>query len=458
MSTINRFFKKYLWTSVFILVLFCVINIVFGIGFLSAMRAHTIDSDKEIAKIAEGIGSNDSGQIFVEEASLRLLADKNSWAMILDDAGAVIWNYHLPDHLPLKYSVSDVAGFSRWYLEDYPVLVQQLDCGLLVVGYQPDDIFGVSMVKLYYVTDSGFIRVAVIGGVLLILVNIVFVIFLFWRNTRKVEKAVAPILHGIGELSHGNPVNLPENGELANINMELNHASSYIVKKDRARAEWINGISHDVRTPLSMIMGYAGEIEDDACVPYRNRQQAGIIRRQADKIKNLVTDLNLVSKLEYSMQPLRKEKVDLPELGRQVITDFLNNGLESKYELDYDIRLSSDMNATIEGDTALLQRMLTNLLQNSISHNPEGCHIRISLQRVEDEWMYEISDDGVGVSDEKIAELNSKVSDSAADYMENGEAAHGYGRKLVRYIVEAHKGRILYKNNVPQGLCVEIYL
>ncbi|MGN0350072.1 MAG: sensor histidine kinase [Roseburia sp.] len=457
MNTINKFFKKYLWKSILILILFLVLNLVFGIGFLTAMKNHTIDAEKEVSKIAEGIRQNDLKQISIDENTRALLSEKDSWAMILDEGGNVVWDYHMPKDIPQYYSVSDVAKFSRWYLEDYPVLVQELSFGLLVVGYQPDNILGSSMIKLHYVTDSGFIKVVFIGGILLVLVNIVVVVLLFWNNTRKVEKEIVPILCGIEEISHGGAVSLPEKGELANINIELNHASQYIMKKDKARADWINGISHDLRTPLSMIMGYAGEIEEDELIFFETRKQAGIIRSQAEKIKKLIADLNLVSKLEYSMQPLRIESVDLMELGRQVVVEFLNDGLEEKYEIDYDISEILQEPLLIEGDAFLLKRMLANLIQNSISHNPQGCHIVLAIRDTGKEWEYSVSDNGIGVQQEKIEQLNRGVI-SGEDYLDNGETSHGYGLKLVRHIVEAHRGRIFFKSNVPQGLCVEIFL
>ena len=107
--------------------------------------------------------------------------------MVLQQDGEIIWDYALPDELQKKYSVSDVARFSRWYLQDYPVLTDAMPYGLLVIGYQPDLVFGVSMTKLYYVTDAGFVRAAIAGAVLLMVMNILLVVFLFWNNTRKVE-------------------------------------------------------------------------------------------------------------------------------------------------------------------------------------------------------------------------------------------------------------------------------
>lgn len=229
------------------------------------------------------------------------------------------------------------------------------------------------------------------------------------------------------------------------------------MKKEKSRADWINGISHDVRTPLSMIMGYASEMEEDNQIASKTREQAGIIRGQAEKIKRLITDLNLVSKLEHSMQPLRKENFDLLELGRQVISDFLNNGLDEKYEIDYDISTVSKDILYMEGDKYLLRRMLENLIQNSISHNPDGCHITLSIQDTEDKYSLTVSDDGRGVSRERLEQLNQGVVPDG-DYMENGEAAHGYGLKLVRQIVEAHQGKIIFRESVPHGFCVEISL
>lgn len=460
MNAINKFFRKYLWISILILVLFIVINLVGGICFLTVVKTHTIDADKEISQIAQGISQNDYNQIVIEENAEKLLAEKEAWAMILDEMGKVIWDYNMPDKLPKQYTVSDVASFSRWYLEDYPVLVQELPFGLLVVGYPPDNILGISMIKLYYVTDSGFIRAAVIGGILLLLTNILLVVWLFWNHTRKIEKEITPILHGIEEMSQGRSTVLQEKGELADINAELNLASQYIQKKDKARAEWINGISHDVRTPLSMIMGYAGEMEEDMRNASDVRKQAGIIRSQAEKIKQLITDLNLASKLEYSMQPLKKEKVDLLELGRQVISDFLNAGIADKYEIDYDISAVSQDVLFMEGDAFLLKRMLTNLIQNSISHNPAGCHIVVSVRVTDKGCVYCVSDNGVGVSKEELERLHTlnKENSSDKDYEDSGETAHGYGLKLVSQIVEAHKGKLVFQSNIPQGLRVEIFL
>ena len=95
------------------------------------------------------------------------------------------------------------------------------------------------------------------------------------------------------------------------------------MQKDNTRAEWIRGVSHDIRTPLSMVLGYASELEDDDTLPTDARQQAGMIRRQGERLRSLVEDLNLTTKLEYALQPIRRETVDLAEIGRQAVSEVL---------------------------------------------------------------------------------------------------------------------------------------
>src|SRR5699024_5099870 len=133
----------------------------------------------------------------------------------------------------------------------------------------------------------------------------------------------------------GKAQHLDENGELAEINAGLNRAAAYMHQKDNTRAEWIRGVSHDIRTPLSMVLGYASELEDDALLPQEARKQAGIIRRESEKMKRLIDDLNLTTKLEYALQPVHRKEVDWVELNRQTISEFLNNGLDGRYEITF---------------------------------------------------------------------------------------------------------------------------
>ena len=122
----------------------------------------------------------------------------------------------------------DVAKFSRWYLGDYPVYVREHPQGLLVVGGEKG-----SQVKYSFSVTEGYVKNLFTGVIAAFLINVIVVVLLIWKNTRHVEKAVTPILRGIETVSSGQPINLPEKGELAEINRHLNKAGSFMIKKDR---------------------------------------------------------------------------------------------------------------------------------------------------------------------------------------------------------------------------------
>ena len=253
----------------------------------------------------------------------------------------------------------------------------------------------------------------------------------------------------IKTLSTGKPVDLSIRGELSEIADSVNQASQVLSRQNQARANWISGVSHDIRTPLSMIMGYAQRIAGDHGASGNIQQEAEIIRVQSAKIKDLVQDLNLVSQLEYEMQPLHKEPVRLSKLLRSYAADLLNAGIPEKYSVEMEISKDAET-AVIECDVRLVSRAINNLVQNSIHHNPQGCHISLSLDCSSKSVSITVADNGVGLSAEKLRELEEKPH-----YMESTDERldlrHGLGLLLVRQIAVAHGGEFKIENTAAQG-------
>ena len=443
MKPVERFFRKYFLSMVSIIALFLLLNVVlfFSVQIWAWQTSETLDLS--ISEIRDSITLDGTGHLTAAGELAEMLEKNHAWAMVLDDTGTVIFQSQLPEELPRRYTTADVAKFSRWYLGDYPVYVQEHPQGLLVVGGEKG-----SQAKYYFSVNESYVRKLLVGLAAVFLTNIIVVVLLIWKNTRHIEKAVTPILRGIETVSSGQPINLPEKGELAEINRQLNKAGAFIAKKDSARADWISGVSHDVRTPLSVILGFAGQLEDNQTLPASAREQASYIRKQGERLRSLISDLNLTSKLEYSMQPLRMEKVYLVELARQVVCEFLDGGLEARYQIVFDSSQESET-ASVMGDEALLKRALYNLIQNSVIHNPKGCVISVSVARNETGITVMVSDDGIGVSTEKLEKLRATTN-----HLENTDERlnlrHGLGVLLVRQIVEAHHG-IMEIESAPQN-------
>lgn len=451
MNAVQRFFRRYILSTVGIVLLFFAVNIALLFVIIIAGGMSGADTSFSVRDFSDHVVLQD-GKWVADDTALSMLQEQSAWAMLLNEDGDVIWQQGLPEKLPRSYTSTEVASFSRWYLEDYPVKIwTRADGKLMVVGYQPG-----TLVKYYFSLEWPYMGVLLGGIAAVFIINLLLIIFLILRNTRKVEKAMTPILQGIQNLSHGKALHLEEQGELAEINAGLNRAAGYMKKKDNTRAEWIRGVSHDIRTPLSMVLGYASELEDDCALLLNARKQAGIIRRESEKMKRLIDDLNLTTKLEYALQPVHFQDVDWVETSRQAVSEVLNSGLDSRYEIVF-AEMQPGRSIHLLGDDGLLRRMLDNLIRNSITHNPHGCRISVSVGEENGRCLCTVSDDGIGIEPERLNVLN-RGDDITSTQGSDEKNEHGLGLKLVMQIVKAHRGTVSFSGSTPHGLEVRISL
>jgi len=271
----------------------------------------------------------------------------------------------------------------------------------------------------------------------------------YYFSKHRIIHNTEPIVSAVETLANGKPVSLHISGELSEIARSVNKASSILNRQNEARANWIRGVSHDIRTPLSMIMGYAGRIAESEAVSKSIREQAEIVRKQSVKIKELAQDLNLVLQLEYEMQPLHKEMVRLSKLLRSYVADLLNTGISDSYNIEIEIAPDAE-SAVLECDARLILRAVNNLVQNSMKHNPQGCEIRLSLTVSKKQLILSVTDNGTGLSAEKLQKLEEKPH-----YMESTDERldlrHGLGLLIVQQVAIAHNGNFKLTNVFPKG-------
>ena len=442
MKAFGKYISKYLLSFFAFALVLLFVNILAFASTFSGIVSKEYGSASP-ANMLEAVAADLAASGISEERSQEL--ERNHiWAMLLNADGKCDWALFLPEEIPTQYTIQDVAVFSKGYLQDYPVFVRNMEDGLLVLGYPKD-----SFMKLtgnYFPVRAIRLFPLFVTGILAIDILLLFLVYYF--SKRKISKNTEPIMASIKTLSTSKPVALSIQGELSEIANSVNQASQVLSRQNQARANWISGVSHDIRTPLSMIMGYAGRIASDRLASGDIQQEAEIIRAQSAKIKDLVQDLNLVSQLEYEMQPLHKEPVRLSKLLRSYAADLLNAGILERYSLEMKISKDAET-AVIECDARLISRAINNLVQNSINHNPQGCTISLGLIRSDTAIFFTVADNGVGLSAEKLRELEEKPH-----YMESTDERldlrHGLGLLLVRQIVEAH-GRTMEIESAPQS-------
>ena len=389
------------------------------------------------------------------------LKEENAWAFLIDnDTRQVVWRTdHLPDNIPMQYTLPDIAELTRGYIDGYPTFTGEAQNGLLVLGYPKDRFWKHTRASW----DYGFIADLPRNTMLLLAVNVVFIFLIYAAVDARLLRSIRPITNGIQDLSRGSPVCLKERGILSELAEKINKTSKILQmqarqlrKKETARANWVAGVSHDIRTPLSMIMGYAGQLENSENLSEIERKKAAVIVKQSSRMKDLINDLNLASKLEYDMQPLTMKQENAVAIVRQVIVDFINTNIDDKFPIEW--KTADTLSACyINADKDLLKRAISNLIQNSINHNENGCVIYASIDDDNNTCKICIEDNGKGASDEQIDRLNNAPHYMICD-TNTAEQRHGLGLLIVKQIIKGHNGDILIDHSEYGGFKVVLII
>lgn len=403
------------------------------------------------SEIADSMVETAEGLAFGAERTPQEWMNGYEWAMVLDDVGNIRWSYGLPQDLNHAYTPGDIAKFSRWYLADYPVFCWTEPYGLFVIGLPKGSLWKYS---IYSSPDFALsmVRVLPAAALGLLLLGLALCFWLSWRGAKRLET----VANGLDALAQGQTVRLPTDGFAGELAEKLNQTGAQLQAKnemlsrrDNARTQWIAGVSHDVRTPLALILGWAEQLEQDALLPDSSRQKAAGIRTQCEKLRTLIDDLNLTSKLEYGAQPLRRKDLRAGPLFRQLVAQFCESPLAERCGITLEQEEPAEQ-TVLSVDEALLARLLENLLNNSVRHNPKPVNITVYTRRAGERFCLTVADDGIGYPAAVLAALN------AVEPAEN--APHILGLYVVQQIAAAHGGRAVFGQNPPHGAKAVVYL
>lgn len=469
MKNILRLIRRFIGLMILSFLLLLLLNMIL-IYMIASDQVSNASPWKTAQEAADAIHATEDGYSMSAE-TLSALGSQGIWGILIDNGTLeVIWQTKdLPDSVPLSFTASDIASFTRGYLSDYPTFPCSGKYGLMVLGY-PKTSFWKHMWPSW---DYQFISRIPYFFLGICALNLAAVFLIYVTANARLLSSVRPITNGIQALPTQEAVHVREKGLLSDIANCINRTSEILQaqkyqlqKKETARADWIAGVSHDIRTPLSMVMGYADQLKNDDALPERAREKASIILRQSKRIRDLVSDLNLSSRLEYNMQPLHLKEENAVAVLRQAVTDFINDDIDHKHPIKW-LTEETFLNCPVMADAALLMRAVSNLIQNCIRHNENGCTIFVSIRQDGGNCLIRIEDDGIGASKEKLQELNaspgpnvgfSKDTTGKTDKTDEWDGRHGLGLLLVKQIISSHGGSVLIGQSGFGGFAVTIRL
>ena len=459
MKSIPKLIRRFVLILLLSIFLFLVLNM----GFLIAYTmGHSANGSPWTAAqdAAEAMAVTEEGYTLPEEMQEEL-ESKNIWAVYIDNTTLkALWHSdNLPDTVPLEYTASEIASLTRGYIDDCPAFTGTGEEGLMILGY-PQKSFWKHMYPSwdYQMIESAPMTVLMVFGG-----NILLVLLIYIGANSGLLRSVRPIVEGIRKLPEGEPVSIKEKGILSELAFHLNKTSEMLQsqkyqlrKKDAARANWIAGVSHDIRTPLSMVMGYAAQLEASEYLREEDRKKASAIVRQSRRMKNLINDLNLASKMEYNMQPIVREEINAVALVRQVAVDFINMDVDGRYPIEWETDEELIV-CRICADKELIKRAVSNLIQNSMNHNEDGCTVHVAVEEINGYCVISVEDDGAGASEEEIERLNHAPHYMVCD-TNTREQRHGLGLLIVKQIAESHGGKAEITRSGYGGFGVKIML
>ena len=325
------------------------------------------------------------------------------------------------------------------------ITYQNQNCYLILVCHMNSVSDAVEVLKIQLITTA--VIVLIISG------------FLSWIISGKISEPVTKMSKVAKRWAGGeDSLEFERCGysEIDGLADSLNYAKSEISKSNKLQRDLLANVSHDLKTPLTMIKAYAEMIRDiSGDVKAKRDKHTNVIIEEADRLTLLVNDILSLSRLQSSVDVLEKTTFNLSELTENVLYRFETVVKEQGYTIIKDI----EPDLYINGDEKKIEEVIYNLIGNSINYTGEDKTVQVYLKKSGYSAVMEVLDSGKGMDSEQINTIWEK-------YYRVSETHHravkgtGLGLSIVKTILESHglKFGVLSKPNVGSNFYVEFTL
>lgn len=304
-------------------------------------------------------------------------------------------------------------------------------------------------------------RVVLIGAIVAVVIAFTVAYFL----SRSITFPISRMQEAAQRIAKGDfsrKVNIKSKDELGELAKSLNLMAAELQQKmenlkqmDRIRTDFVANVSHELKTPLTLIKGYIETLEDRAINDKEKAQKfISIIKEHAKRLENIIEDLLSLSELELSKDILNRTEFDLKKLIDEIILSF-GYALDAKRQM-LSINQEGD-NFRLKADRDKIEQVIVNLVDNAIKYTNEAGRINISLVEQPNEVAFTVRDNGIGIPKEDIDRVFERFYrvDKARSRELGGT---GLGLGIAKYIVLAHKGSISIESEIKKGTKIIVRL
>ena len=258
-----------------------------------------------------------------------------------------------------------------------------------------------------------------------------------------VMTSVATQIVNADDLQRRIPVAGIPDDEVGKLIFAFNNTLSRLETEFNNQRQFMADISHDLRTPLTVIKGNVGLMRR---MNMMDEESMASIDMEVDRLVRLVSDLLLHFKMESGTMPLQLDMIWLDELLLDVV-----NQIHIMGDQRVKLKVEEIDHVNILGDTDRLKRVFINLLDNSVKYTPADGEVRIRLRKESGEAIIEIEDTGPGIAKDDIQHVFNRFYRGEKSRKRSKETGFGLGLSIAYYIVQAHNGEISVRNKTNES-------
>jgi signal transduction histidine kinase len=285
----------------------------------------------------------------------------------------------------------------------------------------------------------------VLASTISITISGLFTYYLSKRNTAPIREMNRVALH-IAKGQFDQRVKIKTHDELGQLGETFNYMAQELAGLDQMRKDFVANVSHDLRSPLTSIHGFATALLDDTIPSERNHHYFTIMKEQTERMIKLVNDLLDMARIEAGQLEIRPVICNLSELVRQVAARMEPEFVKKQVNLELISDEVQDINVIADPDR--IDQVIVNLIQNAVQFSSPGSPVKVILKK-EVKAMVCIRDYGPGIRQEDIESIWERFY--KADKARTKKAGTGLGLSIVKHILDLHQTDIQVESKVGRG-------
>lgn len=423
---------------------------------------------------SRNVYQDQTGTLLLPESIKAVVQQHAAWIQLIDHHGQELAAYNKPKQAPDQYTVQDLVLRTR-YSNSYSSRVSvhfEPETGrtwLVHMPYASTTPDGKPILTEAALLLGGF---AILSAIILCILGLMAL----WYGRRF----GTPILHVMDWLQllaegsyrepadrKGQPRSRNRTGKLKrryrlyedvltalhNLTITLQQNENMRNELDQKREEWIAGISHDLKTPISSIMGYAHLLsaEQYEWTQAEVKQFAKVMKQKTNYLDQLINDLNMTFRLKSDEQTLDIERTEMNDFLSSVMIQFLNDPFFEQSDIVFN---STEKPLFLQIDRHSFRRIVHNLLANAVLHNPEGTKVEVTLHDEHEKISIEFRDNGSGMDDETIRRLFDRYY--RGTNTEGSSHGTGLGMAIAKQLVLLHGGEVEVESAEGNGSLIRL--